>query len=261
MADDGNRPGARRAPPSGSASGAKASRTRSRSCRVLPAHARAFTAVNKYVSVPTLKAGLGSWIAEPFTGYLMILRTRGRKSGDMRDAPLGYAVVGDAVYCLAGFGRRTNWYQNLLADPQVEVILPSRSFSGVAEEVTDTGRAPCDPAAILLRTMGPWSRPRSGWATPSAIRPRRSPASARGCPWCESGRPGSRPGRTTREACSGCVPIVGSGVLAGCGCSGGSSRGRYEGSSVPCREVDEAAGWATRGADTPSEWLDREPRA
>jgi hypothetical protein len=56
------------------------------------------------VSVPALKMGLGRYVSNPLTGYLMILRTRGRKSGEMRDAPLCYAIVGEYVYCVAGFG-------------------------------------------------------------------------------------------------------------------------------------------------------------
>jgi deazaflavin-dependent oxidoreductase (nitroreductase family) len=97
--------------------------------------------------------GLGRYMSNPATGYLMILRTRGRKSGEMRDAPLGYTIVGDHVYCIAGFGRPTHWFQNVLADPSVEVILPSRAFSGLAEEVTDPDerRRALVP---LLRSMG-----------------------------------------------------------------------------------------------------------
>jgi deazaflavin-dependent oxidoreductase (nitroreductase family) len=92
-------------------------------------------------------------MSTPLTGYLMILRTRGRKSGEMRDAPLGYTIVGDHVYCIAGFGRPTHWFQNVLADPHVEVILPSRAFSGVAEEVTD--REERRRALVsLLRSLG-----------------------------------------------------------------------------------------------------------
>jgi deazaflavin-dependent oxidoreductase (nitroreductase family) len=119
----------------------------------LPAVHRAFNAANKYGSVPALKAGLGKYMSNPVTGYLMILSTRGRKSGEMRDAPLGYTIVGDSVYCMAGFGRRTHWLQNVLADPRVEVILPGRSFAGTAEEVTDKAeRLAVMPA--LLRSMG-----------------------------------------------------------------------------------------------------------
>lgn len=119
----------------------------------LPALHDGFNKVNKYVGVPALRAGLGRYMSNPATGYLMILRTRGRKSGEMRDAPLGYTIVGEHVYCVAGFGRRTHWLQNVLADPHVEVILPSRAFSGVAEEVTD----PDERSRVLpplLRSMG-----------------------------------------------------------------------------------------------------------
>jgi deazaflavin-dependent oxidoreductase (nitroreductase family) len=121
--------------------------------QVLPALHQGFNGVNKYFSVPALKMGLGRYVSNPLTGYLMILRTRGRKSGEMRDAPLGYTVVGEYVYCVAGFGRRTHWFQNVLADPRVEVILPGRSFSGLADEVID----PEERRRVLLpllRSMG-----------------------------------------------------------------------------------------------------------
>ncbi len=119
----------------------------------MPALHAGFNSVNRYVSVPALKAGLGRYMSNPFTGYLMILRTRGRKSGEMRDAPLGYTIVGNHVYCVAGFGRQTHWLRNILEDPQVEVVLPSRAFSGIAEEVTDIEerRLVLPP---LLRSMG-----------------------------------------------------------------------------------------------------------
>ena len=122
--------------------------------KALPSFHTAFNSFNRYISVPALKAGLGRYMSNPYSGYLMILRTRGRTSGEMRDAPVGYAIVGDAVYCIAGFGTRTNWYRNVLADPHVEVILPSRSFSGQAEEVTGLEeRLAVLPS--LLRSMGP----------------------------------------------------------------------------------------------------------
>jgi deazaflavin-dependent oxidoreductase (nitroreductase family) len=121
--------------------------------RFLPAVHDGFTAVNKYVSVPALKMGLGRYLSNPATGYLMILRTRGRKSGEMRDAPLGYTIVGEHVYCIAGFGRQTHWLQNVLADAHVEVILPSRAFCGEAEEVTD-GDERRRVLAPLVRSMG-----------------------------------------------------------------------------------------------------------
>lgn len=119
----------------------------------LPALHGSFNAMNRYVGVPALRAGMGRYMSNPLTGYLMILQTRGRKSGELRNAPLGYTIVGDSVYCVAGFGRRTNWYQNLLADPNVQAILPSRAFSGIAEEVVDVEERR-RVLAPLLRSMG-----------------------------------------------------------------------------------------------------------
>lgn len=121
--------------------------------KFLPALHDGFNTANKYVGVPALKMGLGRYISNPLTGYLMILRTRGRKSGQMRDAPLGYTIVGEHVYCVAGFGRAAHWFQNLQVNPRVEVILPGRAFSGVAEEVTDVDER-CRVLAPLMRSMG-----------------------------------------------------------------------------------------------------------
>lgn len=122
--------------------------------RLMPSLHGGFNMINRYLSVPMLKAGLGRYMSNPYTGYLMILRTRGRKSGEMRDAPVGYTIVGDAVYCLAGFGRRTHWVRNVAADPHVEAILPGRSFSGLADEVTDRDEL-LRVLPPLLRSMGP----------------------------------------------------------------------------------------------------------
>jgi hypothetical protein len=49
-------------------------------------------------------------------------------------------VISDgAVYVWAGFGPATKWLRNIETDPRVDVVLPGRSLSGVAEVVTDPG--------------------------------------------------------------------------------------------------------------------------
>ncbi|HYL40885.1 MAG TPA: nitroreductase/quinone reductase family protein [Candidatus Binatus sp.] len=105
--------------------------------RLLRPLQRAFLVLNGAVMAPLLRAGLGWLLGSPATGYLMLLRTRGRRTGLLREAPLGYVIDGGAVYCVAGYGRATPWYRNLVADPSVEVILPTRRFHGRAEPVTD----------------------------------------------------------------------------------------------------------------------------
>jgi deazaflavin-dependent oxidoreductase (nitroreductase family) len=96
-----------------------------------------FRIANRFLAVPLLRAGLGPFLATPLTGSLMVLRTRGRRSGRVRDVPLGYVIKDGSVYFCAGFGRPTHWLHNIEADPNVEVLLPGGAFAGVAEEVTD----------------------------------------------------------------------------------------------------------------------------
>lgn len=103
----------------------------------LPAMHRAFLWINRWMAVPIIRSGLSPAWGSAYAGYFVMLRTRGRKSGEMRDAPLGYGIVDGAVYVMAGFGPRTQWFRNVQADPHVEVWLPGRSFAGIAEEVTD----------------------------------------------------------------------------------------------------------------------------
>ncbi len=83
----------------------------------------------------------------------MLLRTTGRRTGLRREAALGYALLDGAVYCSAGFGPRTAWYRNLLAEPRVEIVLPSGGFAAIAEPVTDP--AELDRAwRALIRALG-----------------------------------------------------------------------------------------------------------
>lgn len=105
--------------------------------RLLRPLQRAFVIVNRGFMAPLTRLGLGWLIGNPLTGHVMLLRTRGRRSGLIREAPLGYVIRDGAVYCVAGYGERTPWFQNLLADPRVDVCLPSRRFLGCAEPVTE----------------------------------------------------------------------------------------------------------------------------
>jgi deazaflavin-dependent oxidoreductase (nitroreductase family) len=105
--------------------------------RSLPAISRAFRILNRVYVIPAIKAGLGPLHANPLTGSWMLLRTTGRRSGLPREVALGYAILDGSVYVSAGFGPRTAWYRNLVADPRVEIILPAGRFAGIAEPVTD----------------------------------------------------------------------------------------------------------------------------
>ena len=48
---------------------------------------------------------------------IMLLTTRGRKSGQPRHFPVGYVRIGDAIYLFSSWGKQANWYKNLVANP------------------------------------------------------------------------------------------------------------------------------------------------
>jgi deazaflavin-dependent oxidoreductase (nitroreductase family) len=121
----------------------------------------AFIQLNRWFAVPALRAGLGPLFSTPVLGSLMVLRTTGRKSGLPRDVPLGYAILDGCVYCIAGFGVETQWFRNIQADPVVEVVLPTATFRGVAEEVTDPDEW-ARAFRLLMMNMGPIGRATSG---------------------------------------------------------------------------------------------------
>lgn len=132
-----------------------------RMTRLLPGLHRALGTANRYLAVPLLRSGLGPLLSTPITGSLMVLRTRGRRSGLWRDAPLGYVLHHGCVYCCAGFGERTHWLQNILQHPDVEALLPGRAIAGTASLVTDPGEQAVVMRQLLL-SMRLISRPMLG---------------------------------------------------------------------------------------------------
>lgn len=91
--------------------------------------------------VPLFRLGLGVFIGNPLTGYIMVLKTLGRKSGKLRYTPVNYAILDGQIYCVAGFGQTSLWYRNLQAQPRLELLLPAGAVSGVAETVSDAAEA------------------------------------------------------------------------------------------------------------------------
>jgi deazaflavin-dependent oxidoreductase (nitroreductase family) len=85
------------------------------------------------------RLGLGRWInAWPEVGgRIMVITHTGRKTGVRRRTPVNYTVANGDIYCTAGFGGISDWYRNIVADPQVEVWLPEGWWAGIAEEVLD----------------------------------------------------------------------------------------------------------------------------
>jgi len=85
------------------------------------------------------RLGLGAWVnAWPEVGgRIMVITHTGRKTGIRRRTPVNYTIADGEIYCTAGFGSKSDWYRNIIANPEVEVWLPNGWWAGVAEEVTD----------------------------------------------------------------------------------------------------------------------------
>jgi deazaflavin-dependent oxidoreductase (nitroreductase family) len=98
---------------------------------------RIFWFLNKFFMVPIFRLGFGPFFGNPFTGYIMILKITGRKTGKLRFAPVNYAILDGKVYCVSGFRKVSDWYANLRANRDIEVILPGGAIAGTASEVTD----------------------------------------------------------------------------------------------------------------------------
>jgi len=81
-------------------------------------------------------------------GRIMVINHTGRKSGLRRRTPVNYAPIDGDLYCTAGFGAISDWYRNIMANPEVEVWLPRDRRRGSAEDVSQ------DPRRIpLLRQV------------------------------------------------------------------------------------------------------------
>jgi hypothetical protein len=91
--------------------------------------------LNRFFMVPMFRLGLGAFVGNPITGYIMVMKTTGWRTGKTRYAPANFAIVDGNVYCMAGFGEGTHWYRNLKANPNLELLLPGRTVAGLAEEI------------------------------------------------------------------------------------------------------------------------------
>jgi len=75
---------------------------------------------------------------------VLLLTTKGRKTGEPRVAPLIYLRDGDRLVIVAskgGMAKNPLWYGNLIANPNVEVELPGEKISMRAERATDEEKA------------------------------------------------------------------------------------------------------------------------
>ncbi len=68
----------------------------------------------------------------------MLLITRGRKTHRLRRFPVGYFRIDGNIHLLSGWGRDSNWYKNLRANPtEVWLQIGFRTFPVQAQIIED----------------------------------------------------------------------------------------------------------------------------
>lgn len=70
---------------------------------------------------------------------IMVIGTRGRKSGLPRYAPIEYRRHGSKIYVISGWGELPHWYQNILASPDVTLQVGKDCINARATVVSNSG--------------------------------------------------------------------------------------------------------------------------
>jgi deazaflavin-dependent oxidoreductase (nitroreductase family) len=99
----------------------------------------AFGYLNRFM-IALWRLGLGGWVNlwPAVGGRVMVLVNIGRRTGIQRRTSLNYAHIGGDIYCISGFGRISDWYNNVVENPHVEIWLPDGWWAGVATDVSDS---------------------------------------------------------------------------------------------------------------------------
>jgi len=86
------------------------------------------------------RLGLGPWLSlwPDVGGQFIVIVQTGRKSGLRRFTPVNFAELDGELYCCAGFGKISDWYQNILANPRVEVWHPQGWWQANAVDISSS---------------------------------------------------------------------------------------------------------------------------
>lgn len=123
-----------------------------------------FRALNRVVE-PMVRAGVGSPRLAP--GGLIVLETRGRRSGRLRRSPLAATRIGRHVLVGTFRGARSQWVRNLAAQPRTRFWLGGRPRAARAFVMYD-GKRFRVPRSLprhlqeVVRRLAPYTK--SGWA-------------------------------------------------------------------------------------------------
>jgi len=96
--------------------------------------------IESYVSTDGASGHLwdSTFIGGPGLVPTLLLTTKGRRSGEARTLPLIYGQSGADFVIIASRGgdrRHPSWYQNLCAEPRVQVQVKGDRFSAIASTV------------------------------------------------------------------------------------------------------------------------------
>ena len=106
---------------------------------------------------PVVRAAARAGLPLPI---VVILETRGRRSGEPRRVPVGKALEGDTLWIVAEHGRRASYVRNIQADPRVRVRVGRRWRSGTARVLDGDDwrgrqrRMPNKLNSAVVRAMG-----------------------------------------------------------------------------------------------------------
>jgi deazaflavin-dependent oxidoreductase (nitroreductase family) len=90
---------------------------------------RASTFVTAKLLNPVVRAAVRLGLPLPL---VVILETRGRKSGQPRQIPVGKTLEGDTLWIVAEHGRKASYVRNIEANPRVRVRVGRRWRTGTA---------------------------------------------------------------------------------------------------------------------------------
>ena len=97
---------------------------------------RWFRRLNSFLVVPLYRVRL-----LPLLGVgrvILLLTTRGRRTGKIRRTPLEYRVMDGVIHVFSARGKRADWLRNMRADPEaVSVQVGFKEFRPVFELVDD----------------------------------------------------------------------------------------------------------------------------
>ena len=109
---------------------------------------RIFWFINKFFMVPMYRLGFGPFFGNPFTGYILVLKTIGRKSGKVRYVPVNYTIHKGNIYCISGGRKTSDWYRNLHTNPEIEMMLPGGAIYARMNEIDDL-----DDKTLIIRQV------------------------------------------------------------------------------------------------------------